>query len=563
MTEINPSLGSDAAELSSAKLGVPSVADFVVMLILATLLFTGLVAGDVTSKLVSSIMLRVSPSRTITIAPLPVRVIIPAIFLWGSLAVLRRPSRGRYQQVLLLTVSFAVACWLILRITGKFVSPLDEMIVVGAAIPFLNWLQLYEISSYTVSRLRFLLEFISGRDSEARRVRPIRNIADDQIDALRDVEFALADARRLWSHILNSFHDPIFVLDDAGAILLANPAAVDFQRRSGLSLERGLNFATILDSLTLSGGDKELTWPPQQTQSGRRSPEGLSTVGTDHDGRTFELSFVSTRSARDEPTGWIVHMTEATLRMSATREREMALRQREEALQLLSHDMRSPQVAILDILSQDDLQGAPGGLRHRIEQQARRTLRLADNFVQLAHAESNAYMVEALDVGRVLEEAVDSVWEMSLSAGVKIRLEPWRGEFIVSADRGLIVRALVNLLDNAVKFSPLGRTVICRLTPATLQGRPAVACAIADQAGGIAEEQHSAIFGRYASFRNAQHGAGGAGGVGLGLSLVQTVVTRHGGVVTCESALGAGSVFTVTLPLYDPGVGPAQVLQTR
>jgi signal transduction histidine kinase len=130
-------------------------------------------------------------------------------------------------------------------------------------------------------------------------------------------------------------------------------------------------------------------------------------------------------------------------------------------------------------------------------------------------------------------------------------------EYVVLADRGLLTRALINLLDNAVKFSPSGASVGCTLAPGTLNGRPAVVCKIADAGSGMAQTQLARLFRKFDSTRGALNGSEG---IGLGLALVHTVITRHEGIIVCESSEGRGTAFTVTLPVYDESAAGALTL---
>ena len=265
-----------------------------------------------------------------------------------------------------------------------------------------------------------------------------------------------------------------------------------------------------------------------------------------------------TLSATDEPTGWIVHLADITVLMLALEQREVAKRQREEALQLLSHDMRSPQASILAVLQHPEFQHAPGKLVQLIDRQARRTLDLADAFVRLAQAESADLTLEALDFSFIAEEAIDSLWSLAQQGGVTLKLES-RDDCIILGDRGALMRALVNLLDNAVKFSKPGGEVTCVVRPATIDGRDGVACEISDHAGGMPQALANRLFDRFATHG---HAANGSSGIGLGLALVQAVATRHNGAVACRTSPGVGSVFTLTLPLHREASGSEAIRAT-
>jgi len=114
---------------------------------------------------------------------------------------------------------------------------------------------------------------------------------------------------------------------------------------------------------------------------------------------------------------------------------------------------------------------------------------------------------------------------------------------LVSADREALGRAIWNLLDNAVKYSPSHKTVW--LTTAVRDG--SVEISVRDRGVGVPAEDQRRIFDKFARGANAV--ASGAKGTGLGLAMVQHIVTAHGGSVRMESTPGAGSTFTITLPL--------------
>ena len=93
--------------------------------------------------------------------------------------------------------------------------------------------------------------------------------------------------------------------------------------------------------------------------------------------------------------------------------------------------MRSPQASILAVLKHPDFQGAPPKLLEQVENQARRTLDLADAFVRLAQAEAADYTFEAIDFGHIAEEAIDAVWSLAQLGGITLDLQI-NGEFIHS-----------------------------------------------------------------------------------------------------------------------------------
>jgi CHASE2 domain-containing sensor protein/signal transduction histidine kinase len=474
----------------------------------------------------------------------PATVAISIGFLWILLiALLRLTPQSNLRLAAGLSVVALLGSVLGVVALGVWAPPAPFLVTLSIVLPFWGWRRLNAASAYFAEQLRVL-----ERNAGGAVLAQSRSVADkggdvvlQQMTLLEETRKRISDLRRFVADILADFPDPVLVVDRGGLILTVNQAASDFADALGVSTAPGAAVEPVLSKIASSDGDTRPLWPPpEEVDMFGSAASARPLTGQGPSGRSYELRFTPTRSAEDEPTGWIVHMADITPLVSA-------MRQREEALQLLSHDMRSPLSAILASLEHPYFRDAPATLRRRIEGQAGRTLELADAFVRLAKAESADYEFEPIDLAHVLSDATDSVWSLAQAGDVTVELELDDLEYVVLADRGLVTRALVNLLDNAVKYSPAGKAVVCRLAPSTLNGRPAVACEIADSAGGMAQSQLDRLFRRFATSRDALNGTAG---VGLGLALVHTVVTRHNGIITCESADGEGTVFTITLPLH-------------
>ena len=117
------------------------------------------------------------------------------------------------------------------------------------------------------------------------------------------------------------------------------------------------------------------------------------------------------------------------------------------------------------------------------------------------------------------------------------------GTLPIEADRTLLLRAIVNLVNNAVKYSPPHTTVT---VAASAQGEEAC-CLVRDRGYGISEADQQRLFERFARFSGA--GQPQEKGIGLGLALVKTVIERHRGHMRVTSKLGAGSEFGFLIPL--------------
>jgi signal transduction histidine kinase/CHASE2 domain-containing sensor protein len=480
----------------------------------------------------------------ITPAPRPVTLAVSLVLLWILLvALLRLGPRDNLRLAAALSALALVGSVLGVVAPGVWTPPAAFLVTMAIVVPYWGWRRLNAASAYFADQLRALERSAGGAILAQSRSVAERggDVVLQQMSLLEETRKRISDLRRFVADILADFPDPVLVVDRAGHVLTVNQAASDFADALGVSTSPGSPVEPVLSKIATSDGDARPLWPPPDgVDMFGSSASARPLTGQGPSGRSYELRFTPTRNAEDEPTGWIVHLADITPLVSA-------MRQREEALQLLSHDMRSPLSAILASLDHPYFRGAPATLRRRIEGQAGRTLELADAFVRLAKAESADYEFEPIDLSHVLSDAVDSMWPLAQAGDVTVEFDLSDLEYVVLADRGLVTRALVNLLDNAVKYSPAGKSVVCRLAPAALNGRPAVACEIADSAGGMAQSQLDRLFRRFATSRDALNGTAG---VGLGLALVHTVVTRHNGIIACESADGEGTVFTITLPLH-------------
>ncbi len=160
---------------------------------------------------------------------------------------------------------------------------------------------------------------------------------------------------------------------------------------------------------------------------------------------------------------------------------------------------------------------------------------LVGDLVELARDEPLHRAPEPLDLVDVVEQAVERVRPRAGGLVLDVRLEHWD----VIGEAHVLERAVTNLLDNAVKWSPEGGTVTVRLRDGVLTVR--------DEGPGIAAEDLPHVFERF--FRSTE--ARTMPGSGLGLSIVHQAAVRHGGSVRAESPPSGGTVVTFELPAAD------------
>ncbi|MDY7020825.1 MAG: HAMP domain-containing sensor histidine kinase [Cyanobacteriota bacterium] len=211
----------------------------------------------------------------------------------------------------------------------------------------------------------------------------------------------------------------------------------------------------------------------------------------------------------------------------------------------VSHELRTPltivQGYIQSTLRRGDNLTPPQ--REGLEvaaNEAERTIRLLQDLLELARADhGNLHLqVEVFNVNTLVSE----VWEMAqqFSQG-RVHLEPIPRNFKVKADRNRLKQVLLNLIDNALKYSEPEQPITLKVK----QKEKRVYISVCDRGQGIPLQHQSRIFDRFYRVDEARTRAGGTG---LGLSIVKTLVEGMGGRVTLLSKPGKGSIFTVILP---------------
>ncbi|WP_298013166.1 CHASE2 and HATPase_c domain-containing protein [uncultured Castellaniella sp.] len=221
-----------------------------------------------------------------------------------------------------------------------------------------------------------------------------------------------------------------------------------------------------------------------------------------------------------------------------------AARDQQDTLGFISHDMRSPQNAILaaiELRRQAPEQWTESGTLAHIEQQTHATLRLVDNFVQLARAESAPLRKHPCLLDDLVQDCCDQRWSQAAQRRITLRFDPSDHEDTIDIDIELMRRAIGNLLDNAIQYSFEGTEVRCVIE----RDASAWRIHVQDAGPGIGPDQIPHLFTRF--WRAAGDGKKPAGN-GLGLAFVQAVAQRHGGQASCASEPGRGSRFSIHLP---------------
>jgi len=206
-----------------------------------------------------------------------------------------------------------------------------------------------------------------------------------------------------------------------------------------------------------------------------------------------------------------------------------------------SHELRTP-VSIIQGEADVTLarpNRSPEEYRESIEVMQKASLkltRIVQNLFLLARTDAGHYPVQRTRfyLDELIADCVRSMRNIAAARGVTLE-HSGDAETVIEADEELVHRMLLNLIDNAVKFTPAGGRVIIRATTGVIR--------VSDTGTGISADDQSRIFERF--FR-----AGGAsGGAGLGLPIARWIAEAHGGSLTLERSDAEGSTFRIELPV--------------
>ena len=220
-------------------------------------------------------------------------------------------------------------------------------------------------------------------------------------------------------------------------------------------------------------------------------------------------------------------------------------REKNQLIDFLSHDVRSPlvsQLALLDGIKTGRIEWQTK-LIEDIENHAKRSLNISDQFLQITRAEQTAEQnFYEFDLLNTLENSIDSLSPIASSKDIVISFSDDEPVWIMG-NAELMERAFTNLLSNAIKYSPNNTLIDISLEAGLNQ----VKLIMKDQGYGISTEELPYIFNRFQRQKRSE--VQGEKGAGLGLNFVQLVITKHKGMIAVKSKIDIGTTFTLTLPI--------------
>jgi PAS domain S-box-containing protein len=383
--------------------------------------------------------------------------------------------------------------------------------------------------------------------------RKARTLAADQADALRagaTQALALLKLRRrlrLLEALLEASPDRFFAFDPRGRYIYAS--------------ERGARAMGLESAQMLGRTLQELEWDPSYTEefygmlrqalTTGRLIEGAHAVSTPGGVVHHEYALAPLRGQHGEIEGVAVTARDVTPRVAAESERRAALetaqqavRQRDDVLAVVSHDLRN-MLNVFRLTGESlrtelpDDAGVARDFVARLERQADSMSRLVDDLVDVTRIDAGSLRLSraGCDAGVLVQDALAAVQPLARQKRLALDAHPPGRGVLVHCDRHRVLQVFANVLGNAVKFTEKGGV---RLDVSVDERE--VCFSISDTGAGISPEHLPHLFERY-----WQASEGERSGAGLGLYIARRIIEAHGGRIWAESSPGKGTRVSFTL----------------
>ena len=354
-----------------------------------------------------------------------------------------------------------------------------------------------------------------------------------------DLERELQATREQLRNLIHRNGDAIVVVDEAGLVQFANPAAERLFGRAAVEL-----VGSQLGLPVVVGETTEIDIVGQGERDAGVAE--MRVMETEWGGKHARLAVLRDITERKRAELERQQLFQAQV---ARAQAEAAVRERDEFLALASHELKTPAAtlsATAQLLSRQlERRGSlePEQLRRSLERlrdQSQRMARLVENLLDVSRINAGKMTItpQLVDLQKLVGDVV-ATFQLTTNQHTLVLHGPVVLQ--VAVDPMRIEQVVTNLLDNAIKYSPQGGLIEVELGEA----EPGIAClSVRDHGIGIPEERREHLFERfYRAHPDTQ-----VTGMGLGLFITQRLVELHGGTISVESPPGGGARFTVRLP---------------
>jgi K+-sensing histidine kinase KdpD len=390
----------------------------------------------------------------------------------------------------------------------------------------------------------------------------VQQLSDQAVIAIDNARLFqdITETRDRMQLIIDNMSEPLLLIDRTGTIAMANPH-VD---RLGLHVDLVLN-QTVESLLAYPGfqfAEKLGFRTPDEVRSTLRGlgkptipsyPPSSFKIESNGEQTHFQRNILPVRGS----DGMTVGMLFVYYDQTETRRLAQA---REDFARMIIHDLRGPLTAVTTSLKlMNDIIPDDSEYKQVVETSStagrraiKKLLNRVDSLLDVAKMESGQLDLETqpAELATLIDSACVELSPLAHELSVEIRSEIPDGFSLLNVDTDKVERVLLNLLDNALKFSPEGGAVTMRAFSPGSQGAPAnyTRIEVIDQGPGVPEAARATLFDR---FVQVQGRSGRRRGSGLGLTFCRLVVEAHGGRIWIEENPSGGSLFVFTLPVFD------------
>lgn len=445
--------------------------------------------------------------------------LIPLLIMLQSLVMLR-PSVALVLAVLMMVCGISVS-YLLLTLADYWIDPMPFVLVAVLVQPLWAWRRLEAIVHLVEDKAAYLRQFQPAERAQP-NVKPSREVV---LQYAKLLDQAVASARSeldFLAGVVDEMPDAVAIFDAQDHLLLSN------QKINQLFGAESLRIGSSLAELAMHLDIPLTALAGLSNQPTNASSQPVFQLHTRQGQREFFLKSTSL----DSPLGGSLRLL---ILMDITDLRQSQI-QRDRALQFLSHDMRTPVASILSLTRKTDSSSSSVSEipREKIILHANALLQMMDDFILTISAEASQYNLQQELLDNLLNDAIEQVADLAEAKGITIRDESESTTLFVSVNTRLIVRALVNLLFNAIKFSPAGGVIFIQAAIEHVNSDSPLAIITLQNTVQVTAEATDLI--------------PSMPGFGLGLDFVDNVIHKHHGYIERHIPQHGIATIRVSLP---------------
>lgn len=466
------------------------------------------ILASVLNASINHSLIKLTPTWGVFLSSLP-----PLLLMLQGLLVL--PPRYAVGLASLISIGAVMASYALLTAMNQWLDPTPLIAIVLLLQMLWAWRRLAVIVDYVQNKAADLKR-LPGRTRQHSGVLPSREVVLQNANLL---DHAVASAQlelNFLAAVVNEMPDSVVIFDATDKLLLCNQKVK--QLFASYEFVEGSDASTFVEHIKLTPSLLSRFGDHHQNVDELEAFHLSTSVG--HRDFIVKTAKLNTKDERDIRLIILMDVTE--LRRSQM--------QRDRALQFLSHDMRTPIASILSLTHRSTIRD--DHLSLKVTRHAETLLAMMDDFILTISSEETHYKISSVLLDNLINDAIEEINDLASSKKIHLRDESNVSNIFVSANTRLLLRALINLLFNAIKFSPPQSLIQIKSSTHIANEQATVSITITNEIDS--NESSTDDFPSMLGF-------------GLGLDFVNKVIQRHGGSV--NRLIPANGMATVKINL--------------